>query len=322
MRLDQVCADFLEFCLVSRKLSDHTIRAYTLDLKEFRLLIKRNKSIKNVSKEDIKGFHTFLSVTKKLKSRSIKRKLACLKSMFSWLEEEEVIEDTPFRKYKVQIKTPFNLPRIISHSDVRNLLSHPLRLLGINNGHNPIPIIKKISFDSNSFKALTALIAIETFYQTAIRVNELCSIDENDIDIHAKIIVIKGKGSRQRSVFILDDRLLKLIQFYIELTEVRYPGSSGFLKNSRGGRATSQFIRHLIVSTAKNCGIKKRVTPHMIRHTSATHLLESGVDIRFVQKLLGHQSIATTQIYTHVSDRNLRETLERLHPRKTLYQNC
>lgn len=318
MKLQEVCENFIKYCQAGKNLSDHTIRAYTLDLNEFKKFFGLSFDVRDFAKEKLQDYLYFLIKTRKLKETSVKRRMACLKAMFSWLEENEAIDINPFHKFKIKIKTPLQLPRSLLKSEINSLLSYPLQALGVNGKENVAIQLKTINYDSYNFGLLTILVSVELLYCTGIRVSELAGILVDDIDLAGGSILIRGKGSRQRKVFIIDDKLGELLDIYFSIRLQRGATSQNFLINSRGAPASTQYIRYSLKKTRKNAEIKKHITPHMLRHSAATHLLESGVDIRFVQRLLGHQSISTTQLYTHVTDTSLKDVLLKLHPRKGL----
>jgi len=150
------------------------------------------------------------------------------------------------------------------------------------------------------------------------RVAELAGLRDDDIDLTSGVIMIIGKGSRQRRVFIPDSRIQDLIVVYRRARDTRQHGTESFLINSRGGPASPQYIRRLVRQLGENAAVTRRVTPHMFRHSAATYLLEEGVDIRYVQRLLGHRSIVTTEIYTYAADAALKSRVIERHPRKSI----
>ena len=159
--------------------------------------------------------------------------------------------------------------------------------------------------------ALTCRLAAELLLATGLRVGELVQLREDDVDFESGAVTVLGKGARQRRVYVVDADLLDLLHGYVRASRCWGADGDAILVNSRGGLATTQFIRRLLRLAAERAGITRRLTPHMLRHSAATQLLEAGMDVRVVQRLLGHQSIVTTQIYTHVSDESLRAALKR-----------
>jgi len=161
-------------------------------------------------------------------------------------------------------------------------------------------------------------VAVELLFGTGIRVAELAALRNEDLDLQGAVITIVGKGDRQRRVYVPDAEVRELLAVYRSARTERSSGTSVFLLNSRGEAASPQFIRRLVRQLAEEAKLDRRVTPHMFRHSVATYLLEEGVDIRYVQRLLGHRSIGTTEIYTHVADAVLKSRVIERHPRRTI----
>jgi integrase/recombinase XerD len=159
---------------------------------------------------------------------------------------------------------------------------------------------------------------VELLFATGVRVAELAAVRDEDIDLRAGVVAITGKGDRQRRVYIPEGEIRDVLATYRSARDERIRETDAFLVNSRGAAASPQYVRRLIRDLAEKASIVKRVTPHMFRHSLATYLLEEGVDIRYVQRLLGHRSIATTEIYTHVADAALKLHVTSKHPRKSI----
>lgn len=285
---------FIRHCQSIRKLSPHTVRAYELDLAGFNRFLGRRAAIGSCDKSVIQDYVRHLFDVRSLKEASVKRHLATLRSFFHWLEEDgEAIED-PFRGARIRIRTPKRLPRVIARSDLRRLLLH----------ERP-----------HTFADLTAYVATELLFATGMRVSELASLLDSAVDVDEGTITIIGKGNRQRRVFVPDE-LKSLLRDYRAARDRCASSADTFLVNSRGDAATPQMIRRLVRLHGERSAVRDRVTPHMFRHSVATYLLEEGVDIRYVQRLLGHRSISTTEIYTHVADAALKVRITERHPRR------
>ena len=166
-----------------------------------------------------------------------------------------------------------------------------------------------------TFADLTAYIATELLFATGMRVSELASLRDTSVDVEDGTITIIGKGNRERRVFVPDE-IKSLLSDYRNARDLCATTAETFLVNSRGAAASPQMIRRLIRLHGERSDVRDRVTPHMFRHSVATYLLEKGVDIRYVQRLLGHRSISTTEIYTHVADAALKVRITERHPRK------
>ncbi|MCC2608096.1 tyrosine-type recombinase/integrase [Planctobacterium marinum] len=305
--LNCVCSQFLKVCEKQKNLSAHTLKAYEIDLAQFKACIGSNALTIAIGKEQIKRFHIWL-IELELSPTSIKRKLACVKAMFRWLELEEAIEANPFHKVKLEIKLPRLLPKNVEANNLIQMISTARRrcpLLRIND--HALLQTKLTGLHKRELNDYTVLVALEVMLATGVRVGELSRLKIADISFPKQKIKILGKGSRERYVYIPDDELNQLLQTYIILRQELNPDTDNFLINSRSKPASTQFLRKLIKNIAEKAKISQKVTPHMLRHSAACELLDSGLDIRFVQRLLGHSSISTTEIYTHVSDNILQE---------------
>jgi site-specific recombinase XerD len=298
MQFQAAASEFLRHCETIRKLSSHTIRAYELDLTRFSQFLGRRAAVASCDRTTIQNYVRHLFDVRSLKESSVKRHLATLKSFFRWFEEDvEPLED-PFRGARIRIRMPKRLPRVIARADLRRLLRHdgpPASL---------------------TFSDLTGYVAIELLFATGMRVSELASLIDHAVDLEDGTITIIGKGNRQRRVFVPDE--LKSVLHDYRAVRDRCSAAETFLVNSRGAAASPQMIRRLVRLHGERCAVRDRVTPHMFRHSVATYLLEEGVDIRYVQRLLGHRSISTTEIYTHVADAALKIRITERHPRRTI----
>lgn len=323
MQTSSACHHFLEHCRLERNLSKHSLRAYATDLAEFRRFLGRysdsDPSVSECDRVRIRAFLQYLFDERGLKETSVKRRMACLKSMFHWLETERIITVSPFRHLELKIRLPKRLPRSLSVRELNNLFYAPTRALGLQTVETYHFEELPEELSGRAFNHLTTLLALELLFATGIRVGELVAIKHEHVDRYEGVIHIQGKGDRDRKVYIADTELNKLIVTYSTLRSLRSPQGDTLLINSRGGSATTQFIRKLIREAGEIAKLSRRVTPHMLRHSCATQLLEAGVDIRFVQRLLGHHSIATTQIYTQVSDRVLKEAICSANTRSRLF---
>ena len=296
MHVRDAAAAFLRHCQSVRKLSPHTTRAYELDLARFCSFVGRRAVIAQCDRTVIHEYVRHLFEVRSLKEASVKRHLATLRSFFRWLEEDGNLEDDPFRGARIRIRMPKRLPRVIARADLRRLLRHDA---------------------PQSFSDLTGYVATELLFATGMRVSELASLVDAAVDLEDGTITIVGKGNRQRRVFVPDD-LTALLREYRRLRDRCAVTAETFLVNSRGAAASPQLIRRLVRIHGERCAVRERVTPHMFRHSVATYLLEEGVDIRYVQRLLGHRSISTTEIYTHVADAALKMRITERHPRRTI----
>lgn len=296
MNLQDACESFLSHCRSAVSLSEHTLRAYTFDLKDFQNHAKRETDLSSLDKENLRQFIRHLREERMLKEITIKRRIACLKLLFRWIKQEGVIAVNPFDNLHERIRLPKRLPRALGSEEV-NLLSKAVNL-------EP---------SDDSFQEFATGIAIKLLLTTGIRVGELVKIDIDDLFLADSSLKIHGKGNRQRLVYLFEPKLNQAIARYLPLRRTKSAETKKLFITEAGIPFTTQKTRKLLGNLACGAGIERRITPHMLRHTTATQLLEAGVDIRYVQKLLGHQSISTTEIYTHVTDHGLRGALKRAY---------
>lgn len=315
MKIHQACKEYLHHCKHNKQLSHHSISAYKRDLTCF-IQAVHITFLKDCNKEVLKQYLTHLNYSN-LSKRTIKRRVACLKSMFRWLEMEEQIEYNPFHKLEIKIKLPLQLPRNISKINVSRVYQTALSELNITHGicSDKLNEIIKKPRDVNK---LSTLVCIELLFCTGIRVGELSKITLDDVCLAEKRIKINGKGQRERYVFLPDLQICKLLDIYLTYRKITQPKFSNLIVNSRGNPASTQFIRKLIHNITKLAKINSKITPHMYRHTNACTLLEEGLDIRYVQKLLGHQNISTTELYTHVNNQILQQKISAINIRRRL----
>lgn len=290
MVFSDAISTFLLYCKL-RRLSEHTQKAYRSDLTLFKTWSNEAELGKVLSSNNLMAWRVFLD-QRQFAPTTIKRRMAALQAITKWLEKENLIPEDPFRRIDVAIKLPRRLPRNLHHNDLKLLL----RELGQPTGDNP-------------FFFLLMKLTVELILSTGIRIAEACSISLRDIDLDARTIRIAGKGSRERQVFLVDEELVGSVKQYQRYRNRKSPVTDRLLVTTRGTAASPDYIRRKLHEIVGQTKISGKVTPHMLRHTAATQLLESGVDIRFVQRLLGHSSIATTEIYTHVSNAALRDAI-------------
>lgn len=289
MRVSAAADAFLRYCSEEKHLSQNTIAAYRQDIAEFRSHIGGSRVVAKVAPADLLAYRNALSAARGLAAATVKRRLACVRTMFAWLVRREVLQSSPFARTELRIRLPARLPRCIESRDLRRLMRHR----GVHGAHFAL--------------------AIGLLLATGMRVGELAELRMGDVDAPGGRLRIMGKGSRERTVFVTDARLRDELCHYITTRHGAgaHSPERRLLMDARGQALSSARIRSAVVQVGRLAGIDRRVTPHMLRHTAATMLLESGTDIRFVQRLLGHRSILTTQIYTHVSDRALQAALTR-----------
>ncbi|MCW8914618.1 MAG: tyrosine-type recombinase/integrase [Magnetovibrio sp.] len=293
---------FLGHCR-SKGLSAHSLKAYRQDLNDFSFWLERNNRAEPFTKEAVTDWVLSLQ-DRAMAQASIKRRVACLKVMCRWLEDEEVIEASPFHRMRLSIRLPRRLPKNLKRNELQALYQAARQLPDL---------------PSKRMTRLTLHLAMELMFTTGVRVGELCNIRVDDIDFSEGSIAIRGKGNRERRVYFVDEEMNNFVQSYLKERKRIGTPSALLLVNHWGGPVSPDYIRRHLKTLAQEAGIERPVTPHMLRHSAATELLENGVDIRFVQKLLGHSSISTTEIYTHVSDSSLRSAVKNANTRKGVF---
>ncbi len=303
MELNNEIKNYLENCKYMKGLSEKTLKAYSIDLNQYEIFVKEKACwfSKPVLEDYIKQAYI------KFKPRSAKRKIAAVKAFFHYLELEEILEINPFHKIMLKHKEPLVLPRTIPTNIVRKILL---------SAYEQTTNSDKTSLQRKN--AIRDVAVIELLFASGIRINELCNLKKCDVDLKSKIIRVTGKGSKERYIYITNQNVLLALRVYYKafIDDIEY--TEYFFINNRGNKLSEQSARFMINKYEKNVDSKIHITPHMFRHTVATLLLEEDVDIRYIQELLGHSSITTTQIYTHISMRAQKKILAKKHPRNKI----
>lgn len=309
MFLTSAIEDFKFHCQYEKNLNSKTLRAYDIDLTQF-LNHFENAEIKQIDKYNLKEYVEKLH-TNGYQVKTIKRKLAVIKAFFNYLEFDEIIDINPFRKLRVSLKEPKMLPKTLDLKEIQLILKYLYTLK------------QKHQFrDTCSYKLLVRdIVTIEMLFSTGVRVSELSNLKTNEINIKTGIIKIFGKGSKERIIQICDHEVLSLLKEYVKLFNLENQRGY-FLLNRLEKRFSEQGIRLMVKKHQEQVNASKHITPHMFRHSFATLLLEEGVDVRYIQNMLGHASISTTQIYTKVNTKHQRKILNTKHPRKHLSFNA
>ena len=299
MNLKGKIQTYLDYCEYRKELDNKTLKAYRIDLRQFFEHVSCNEPDKEKIEEYITDLH------KKYKQKTVKRKIASVKAYYNYLEEEEIIEKNPFRRIKVKFKEDIILPRIIPREEIELLLNYMYSCLE--------------GKGKNMYKHIIRDIAvIEMFFATGARVYEISNLTLDSVDLTSGLIRIFGKGSKERYIQITNTSVLNIMKMYHEANRQAIKKSGYFFINSRGNRFTEQSVRLMLKKYAKQAGIERNITPHMIRHSVATYLIENGMDISCVREIFGHSSIKTTQIYVHLAAKILAKILHKMHPRNQM----
>ena len=268
MRLEDKLAAYLEYCEYRKELDRKTLKAYRIDLRQYFEYI----CVDEPDKEKIEEYVTHLH--KSYKQKTVKRKIASIKAFYNYLEETEIIAESPFRKIKVKFKETVTLPRIIPREEIEKLLNHMYQCLNEN--------------DKASRKFMLRDVAvIEVFFATGARVYEISNIRDDSINLNTGLIRLMGKGGKERYVQISNTSILEVLKKYYDENEQSIKKSGYFFVNNRESRYTEQSIRLMLKKYTKQAGIERNITPHMFRHSFATYLIEEGVDVSCVQQILG-----------------------------------
>ena len=285
---------FIEYLIVERSAPDNTVQAYHHDLDDFAAFIEgRNISIKDTTRQHLAEFTSWCT-KRKLKATSINRRLSTIRQFFRFLLEEGVITADPTRDL-VTPKRGSYLPDVLSEDEVDRLLSAP-------DISTPIGIRDKAM--------------LELLYATGLRVSELVGLKVSNLNLHIGYLICHGKGDKERLVPMGETAMRWVAEYTGTVRPSLMKAPSDVLFSSNRGKAMSrQNFWYMVKRYARQAGIWKSISPHVLRHSFATHLLGGGADLRSVQMMLGHADISTTQIYTHVTAQRLKEIHERFHPR-------
>lgn len=293
---------FMSYLKYERRASIHTQKNYFVDIMQFfRFLENRfpgiskdgTSSIAKVDSSMVREF--FAQMFDKKMPASLARKIATLRTFFQYCMKKGLVSSNPAKEVATP-KIPKRLPKFLTVDEVFALL--------------------KATSDDGAAGARDKAI-LELLYASGLRVSELVGLDVNEVDLNEKNVRVLGKGRKERIV-PMGDKAVKAIARYIEMRP-ELAGTSAMVKglflNRQGGRLSARSVERLLKKYMSRCGIQKTVTPHVLRHTFATHLLGAGADMRGIQELLGHVSLSTTQKYTHVSLENMMKTYDDAHPK-------
>lgn len=303
MILKEEIEKYLCYCHLQKGLDEKTIKAYQNDLKQFLEFMQLYDEL--LSKQVLSLY--VIELQRKYKKKTVKRKIASVKALFNYLVDDEVIEVNPFHKVKMKFKEEIVLPKIIPREDIERLLEY---LYGSFTNGNYSEQRKKL--------LLRDIAVVEMLFATGMRISEVCNLQANSFDMKSGVLYIMGKGARERYLQVGNDKVMEQLRMYREVFQTDIEQHGYFFVNRYGRPLSAQAARQMIhkYTNAVTCGLN--VTPHMFRHSFATYLLEEDVDIRYIQKMLGHSSITTTQIYTYVAVEKEREILRTKHPRNKM----
>lgn len=303
--LTNYITEYLEYCKYRKRLDNKTLKAYRIDLKQYQSFT--SNSYQSFSKNTIDEFITYLH--KQYKPKTVKRKIASLKAFFHYLNYKEILTENPFSKLDIRFRESRLLPKTIPFHSIQTFLS-------------TLYTQKEQATSQYQLRCCIRDIAvIELLFATGIRISELCSLKPSDIDFKNNTVLIYGKGAKERILQIGNPEVLAALQLYQQTFQEDIKVCGYFFVNRLQHKLSDQSVRFMINHYVKLAGMEQHITPHMFRHSFATLLLEQDVDIRYIQKMLGHSSISTTEIYTHVSNVKQKDILFHKHPRNLMDVN-
>lgn len=303
--LDNYITEYLEYCEYRKRLDSKSIKAYRIDLKQYDTFSRNLQE--GLSRNTLDPFITTLH--KQYKPKTVKRKIASLKAFFHYLEYKDLLAENPFNKLDVHFREAKLLPKTIPFHSIQKFLS---------------VLYEQKNFASSAYQrrcCIRDIAVIELLFATGMRISELCSLKPSDIDLENNTVLIYGKGAKERILQLGNPEVLSALILYQDTFKENITYCGYFFVNKLKHKLSDQSVRFMIKHYAELAGIEQHITPHMFRHSFATLLLEQDVDIRYIQKMLGHSSISTTEIYTHVSNNKQKDILMNKHPRNLMEVN-
>ena len=289
--MEKKLREFIAYLEAERNASPHTVKAYERDIRSFICFVQREgESLESVGRDLLRSY---LGSLKNLSPSTISRKLSSLRSFYRFLIREGMLTQNSPELISLPRREK-RLPHFLSHSDVERLLDAP---------------------PPSTPQGIRDRAILELLYSSGLRVSELCSLDISDVDLSEREMRIQGKGQKER-IAIMGERAIRALSVYLEKARPElYPRKAvlSFFLSQEGKRICPRSIELMVKKYGQELGFKAH--PHMLRHSFATHLLEGGADLRVVQELLGHESLSSTQIYTHVSPGRVRKVYLASHPR-------
>lgn len=288
MKNDEYLYEYINYLKIDKNYSKNTLDSYKRNLNTF--ILKINKNVSKVNKEDI---NNFLNEIENLKTTTVAHYITVLKEFYKFLEKEEWISKNP-TIHLVMPKLEKHLPNVLSIDEVNKLLD--------------INLCNKYDYRNKAI--------LELMYSSGVRISEALNLKIYDINLEEEVIKVMGKGSKERILPLSDYASYYIKKYIFEYRSelLKDKGSDYLFLNSRGEKISRQAIFKIIQNIANEKGIKTKFSPHTLRHSFATHLLKNGADLRSIQELLGHSSLSTTGIYTHIIDEKLNEDYKKAHP--------
>jgi len=301
--MQDLISDFQTFLNVQRNVSEHTCRAYLADLGEFKEFLEAPENItpyKNMLEVKTETFRAYLACLhrRKLKKVSINRKISSLRAFYKFMVRSGRLKNNPAQDVQTP-KMEKYMPTFLSVDETFDLMQ---------------------SADQPSVSGLRNRAMLELFYSSGLRLSELAGLNTDDVNFSAALVKLRGKGKKERIVPI-GSQALQALQKYLDVAQTirkqreQYAEGVPLFLNARGDRITTRSIARIVDEVTAKSGIGRKISPHTLRHSFATHLLSTGADLRSIQEMLGHESLSTTQKYTAVNINRLMEVYDQAHPR-------
>lgn len=303
--LNSYIKQYETYLSVERNLSLKSIKAYLSDLNRLVEWLD-TKHIQDVTRENLRMYLEQLNSEHTLKDSTIKRKYICFKAFFNYLVQSGDIIESPIIGFGKKFKTARRIPKTLSVNEVEKLLNAPQEHM------------KQLHTSFRRRINLRNDAIIELLYVIGIRIGELVNIDMEHIDLEEKTVLIFGKGRKERLLYISSSEVIHKIKTWLHAREHFDPQSDALFLNKYGDRLSIYSIEDIYSKYRDLSKVSKKSTPHYLRHSFATHLLNNGADLRSVQEILGHTNVSTTQIYTEVSVERKKDVLSRFNPRNNL----
>jgi len=294
--MNELIEQFLYYLARERRYSEHTLRAYRKDLGMYEEFLRgRGLSVLDAGPREVRGFLATLRV-RGLARSSVARRVAAVRSFYRFMVRQGIIESNP----TVALRTPRrerNLPLFLTVEEVERLLNAP---------------------DTSSWIGVRDRAVLDVLYGAGLRVGELVALNDDDIDLRAEILCVRGKGKKER-LAPMGSCAAEALRHYLDVRGrgrfAHRKDNATFVNAREGRRLTARSVRRIVQRYLNEAGLDGRLSPHALRHSFATHMLNNGADLRSVQELLGHEHLSTTQIYTHLLPEDLKAVYQRAHPR-------
>jgi len=315
MKLKQASNEFLRGYFATHHRGKKTKDAYCTDLAQFIAYAGENSELALLNSITIEQWAAQLREGG-YSPASIRRKMVALRVFCSYWMRKGSLSESPFWRVKLSLGRVEQLPRTLSEIEMRALLlqaRYNCSMIGSEQNSAEAPD-SQLQASSSAYRDIRNLALVDILFATGMRVGEVSFLDIQDFSVKEAIFRVQGKGGRDRLAFIVDDETIRFQQSHLQARMQIKTESPALFLNPSSERLSTQGIANVISQLRQEAGIKRHITPHMLRHTVATLLLRNGVDIRVVQEFLGHSSIATTQRYTHISKEHLIGVLRKLHP--------